>query len=322
LGYTKLLSERELASSQVLDHVSLQYLFVGYFPASLRQVCGADVEAHRLRPEIAATCLTNWVIDRAGVTLVPELVRAAGSSVGQILLASYIVDQLLEADQLRSALEAQAVPEALRLQAMVRIEEAVREGTCAHLALARGRWPDREEFVEWRMRVKALKGLKRQATETREACLQTPGEAALEAQLEPGLACAIDQLPEVARSLGAITLAADRKLSLAPTVELHASIGASTRISWLLNRLRDMDRGDDWDRIASEALHIEMLEAQLTLTKAVLGDDSESDELEAFIESHAGALRQIERTVQEIEARERGGLAPLAVLSQQIRRLC
>ena len=322
LGYTKLLSERELEGSELLDHVSLQALFVGYFPASLRGVCGADVEAHRLRPEITATCLTNWVIDRAGITLVPELVRAAGSSVGQILLASYIVDQLLEADQLRSALEAQSVPEALRLQAMLRIEEAVREGTCAHLALARGRWPDREEFAEWSERLKALRGLKGQATETKEVGPQTLGDAALEARLEPGLACAIDQLPDVARSLGAIVLAADRKLSLAPTVELHASIGALTRISWLLNRLRDMDRGDGWDRIASEALHIEMLEAQLTLTKAVLGDDSESDELEAFTESHAGALCQIERTVHEIEARERGGLAPLAVLSQQIRRLC
>ena len=316
LAYTKLLTKRELAASEVPDHSSLLEVLRGYVPESLRSVTAGEIERHRLRREITATCLTNRVIDRAGVTLVPELVRAAGVSVAEVLLAWFIVDQLLEADRLRVTLQEQDMSEALRLQAAVRIEEAVRVGAGSYLALERGRWLELDEITAWARQMRALRKL------MLEDVGETSDESHPEGQLEPGLAREIDQLPLVARGLCAVSLSMRSKTPLPRVVQLHADIGASTRITWLLNRLRDMDRGDDWDRIAAEALQIEMLESHGALTQRLLADGDGPEGLENFRAARAPALQQIERTVQQLEARERGGLAPLTVLSQQIRRLC
>ena len=155
-----------------------------------------------------------------------------------------------------------------------------------------------------------------------EARVETPAEALAEGLLERGLAREIDRLPAFARALGAVSLAMRWNAPLSRVVQLHAAIGEATRISWLLQRLHDMDRDDDWDRLASDALYVEMLEAQRSLTGRLLAEPHGTDELSEFSAAHARGLEQIERTVQQIEAGERCGLAPLAVLSQQIRRLC
>jgi len=318
LGYTKMLAKRELVRSEVPDHPFLRELLFGYIPKSLREVCGGEIETHRLRREITGTCLTNAVIDRVGVTLVPELVRATGSNVAEVMFASYIVGRWLEVDRLHAALEAQPVPEALRLRAMVYIEQSVREGTCVYLALERRGWIDRGGSGAWVEQVRALRDIVCEDPTPGEACFQTRGDACL----EPKLKREIDRLPGVVRSLGAVALALKLGGSLVRANQIYVAIGTATRILWLLNRLRDTDRGDDWDRIASEALHIEMIESQLALAQRLLAEEGTGGELDAFRAAHAKGLLEIERTVQQIEARDRGGLAPLAVLSQQIRRLC
>jgi glutamate dehydrogenase len=323
LGYTKMLAKRELVSSDVLDHPCLRAVLRAYLPESLRQVLAEDIDTHPLRREITATCLANRVIDQGGVTLVPELVRATGASVAEVLLACYIADRSLEADRLRSALEAQPVSEAVRLGAALRIEEAVREAAYSCLAPQRSRWDDDDEFAEWTEQVRALRVLVDEGLEeASEAHIEIHAEVLVEGLLEPGLAREIDRLPGFAQALGAVSLAMRWNAPLARVVQLHATMGEATRISWLLQRLHDMGRDDDWDRLASDALHVEMLEAQRSLTGRLLTEPDGTDALSEFSAAHARGLEQIERTVQQIEAGERCGLAPLTVLSQQIRRLC
>jgi glutamate dehydrogenase len=243
--------------------------------------------------------------------------------VAEVLLACYIADRSLEADRLRSALEAQPVSEALRLQAALRIEEAVREAAYSCLAPQRSRWNDNDEFAEWTEQVRALRALIDEGLEEASAAtIQTSAEPLAEGPLDTGVVHEIDRLPGFARALGAVSLAMRWDAPLERVVQLHAAIGEATRISWLLQRLHDMDRDDDWDRLASDALHVEMLEAQRSLTGRLLTEPDGTDALSEFSAAHARGLEQIERTVQQIEAGERCGLAPLAVLSQQIRRLC
>lgn len=323
LGYTKLLAKRELVSSDVPDHPSLRHLLRDYLPESLREILAGGIDTHPLRREITATCLTNRVIDQAGVTLVPELERATGASVAEVLLACYTADRSLEAGRLRSTLEAQPVSEAVRLGAALRIEDAVREAAYSCLPPQRSGWSDAEEFAKWTEQVRALRVLIDEGLmKASEAGVEPPAEALAEGILEPGLAREIDRLPGFARALGAVSLALRWNAPLARVVQLHASVGEATRISWLLQRLHDMDRDDDWGRLACDALHVEMLEAQRSLTGQLLAEPHGTDALSEFSAAHARGLEQIERTVQQIEAGERCGLAPLTVLSQQIRRLC
>jgi glutamate dehydrogenase len=314
LGYTKMLVKRELVRSKAPDHPLLQDALIRYFPESLRVAFREDIECHPLRREITATCLTNEVIDQAGITLVPELVRTLGTGVADVVVAYHTVGRLLSADRLRSILETEPLPEDERLQASLRIEGAVRTGAFIFMALERRAWLEPGEFSQWMSQVGAL----------RELVASHPDDA--ESVAEPGhaheLSRELEWVSRVARGLGAISLSIHCDLPLPHVVDVYAAIGAETRADWLLERLRELDRHEPWDRLGAEALYLEVLEAQRALTERCLARGDTSRVLEEFRARKSAALQNIERTVQQIDAGKRIGLAPLTVLSQQLRRLC
>ena len=65
-----------------------------------------------------------------------------------------------------------------------------------------------------------------------------------------------------------------------------------------------------------------MLEVQRSLTERLLDSAAGGGTLENFRASKAAWLREVEATVERIDASGDRSLASLTVLSQQIRRLC
>ena len=125
LGYSKRLCKRELTAAGMPAHPLLAELFRGYFPESLRERFPHELETHQLRDAITATCLVNFAVDRAGVTLVPEHCRALGVSVPAALFGWLAADRWLEAESARRAVSAAADTEATRLRALLGVEDAV-----------------------------------------------------------------------------------------------------------------------------------------------------------------------------------------------------
>ncbi|MFQ5513595.1 MAG: NAD-glutamate dehydrogenase domain-containing protein [Myxococcota bacterium] len=323
LGYTKILAKRELVASTVPDDPSLAGLLVGYFPAALRERFHDDIHLHRLRREITATRLANAVIDRAGVTLVPELVRALGVDVADVLFTYHRVSELLGVDRLRSELEAQAVSEEVRLRAGLGIEDAIRSGTCILLALVRNARFDPESLHAWRNHVRELRDLTSPSAAGGAAASLEKDVVALAGQgIDRELAVELVRLPRLARDLAAVSLALGCEVSLVDSLEAYSAIAVETRSDWLLERVHDLSRLDVWDRIACESLYLEVLEAQHTLARRLLGCGEPAVALDELRAEKASALENIARTVQQIDLGERPSLASLAVLSQQIRRLC
>jgi glutamate dehydrogenase len=314
-GYTKGLVKRELVASEVLDQPLLRSLYRDYFPTPLRDAFRNEIERHPLRREITATCLTNRVIDLAGVTLVPELTQGLGASVSDVVMALHVADLVLDAQRIRDEVETLGIKETLRLRARLRVEEGVRLLAGVLLGLE-PRSPASPESIERsRGDLNAL----------RDCLLGCLGEmdlrgleratSALEDRgLPRATALCIEQLPLLARSWGAVSLARELGASLADVSRLHAEVGELSRICFLLAHLEQTDRSDGWRRITTEALYLEMLQAQRDLTRVAWEADGRLPAERARIEQLAAVAAQI--------AADDPDLAPLIVLSQQIRRLC
>ena len=322
LGYTKLFCKRELSASPLVDHASFEPVLASYFPERLREAFAPDVRAHALRREIAASVLTNRVIDRAGVTLLPELSRTQGAAVPEILAAYYTVDHLLEADSLRWAIERQDVREEVRLLASRRLESAVRSGTRVWLGLEPSAVLEPAELASWRVRVNTLRDLMRADAGDPDLARVAPRAQALVARgLDEKLAHEIERLPFAMRALGAISIALARDLELPRVIRMHTGVGRVTRISWLLDRIEDLERRSGWERIAVETLFLELLAAQRSITARMLEGGAETDAIDAFCREHAHTLDAIHESAREIDAEEVRALPPLTVVAQMIRRL-
>jgi glutamate dehydrogenase len=293
LGYTKRLCKSELAKAAPPAHPLLAELFRAYFPKSLRERFAHELETHQLRDAIAATCLVNYAVDRAGVCLVPELVRALGVTLTDVLCAWLAADSLLGAEAARQSLDAAGESEAARLRARLGIEDAVTHAAGLSLALE---GPGLREPADDRRRAAAFQELA--------AKLGSAGP---------------DPLGALARALPVLWLAERASAPVARAFETWSELGARTRIHWLLERLGQVQLGDGWSRVGAAALGVEMNRVLAELCERELGSGGRRGSRTRAPQD--AALRAVEEIASAIESGSRA-LAPLLVLSQRIRRLC
>lgn len=75
-----------------------------YFPAEVRREHGEYVERHQLRVDIAATVVTNYLVDALGATHFSRLCRLTGRTVTEVAFASLCAYDLLDAWTLSESL--------------------------------------------------------------------------------------------------------------------------------------------------------------------------------------------------------------------------
>lgn len=76
----------------------------GYFPAAIRKKFKDGIQRHQLRKEIAATVITNRLVDGMGVTHFNRMNRVTGADTVEIAYASLIAADLLDAWTLKTAI--------------------------------------------------------------------------------------------------------------------------------------------------------------------------------------------------------------------------
>ena len=223
------------------------------------------------------------MVDRAGVTLLPELTRALGAPLADVLCAWYAADQLLEAAPARAA--------AASLEAQIALEDAL--GQAAALALG----------LEGRALLDPAHGRRR--------------HAAL-AELRSRLSA--DSLPALVRASPVPWIAERSEVPLARALDVWRDLGARTRIHFLLDRLGQVELGDGWSRVGAAALGLEMQRvlAELCQRELASGSGRRGSRGRAELER---ALAAVDEIAAQLDAGPRS-FAPLLVLSQRIRRLC
>ncbi len=321
LGYTKMFVKRELISSEIVSHPCLVDLFEAYFPPKMHERFASSIDGHQLRGEITATCLTNHVIDCAGITLVPELAGAMGVGAAEVVVAYYTADRIVSGEGLRAEISNESITEATRLQVELVLGESVRQLASMLLELGCPCMLEADE-LRWTEAISSLTGdLASWLGELDVSRVEARADQLAKDGVTRRLALALARIAVAVDVLGALPVSIRAETPLLDTVALHSRIGRVTRITWLLERLRGAERADGWSRVAHEVMHVEMLGVQRRLTAALL-ESADPDPLARLCSERATCLRQIEATATQIESSEDRSLASLTVLSQQIRRLC
>ena len=81
MAHVKLGAKAELIESRLLDGDAFDEVVLSYFPAPLRARFADGIEGHRLRREIAATCLVNQIVDDGGITFLFRTAEATTATI-------------------------------------------------------------------------------------------------------------------------------------------------------------------------------------------------------------------------------------------------
>ncbi|MCB0421160.1 MAG: NAD-glutamate dehydrogenase [Bdellovibrionales bacterium] len=127
-AYAKMWIFRELMASKVVDHPSLDFIYVKYFPKSIRERFNDDIKDHQLKREIIATQLTNRIVNQAGCNFVFHTSSITKKSISEVVEAYMLIDVGLGTGALRKILlYTNDLAEDDKYHTLIQIEEHIGE---------------------------------------------------------------------------------------------------------------------------------------------------------------------------------------------------
>ncbi|MCP4382706.1 MAG: NAD-glutamate dehydrogenase [Hyphomicrobiales bacterium] len=105
IAYAKIAMFDALTTGKVADHTTLSSELLRYFPQTMREQFGAEIQEHRLCEEIIATQVANSIINRAGPAFVIRAADRTGASSTDIARAYVAVRDVFGLRSLNGAID-------------------------------------------------------------------------------------------------------------------------------------------------------------------------------------------------------------------------
>ena len=257
MAYGKMQLYQNVLESDLPGQPGAADFLVRYFPVPIRERFGDHLVEHPLATEIAATVMTNSVINQAGSAFVHTLVRRTGATPAAVVSAYLAFDRILEGDVLRRLLCApdSRLAAGRHQQLLLRLENALAPLCGWALRYELGVAPQPEVIARYREEVrsyaKALGGIL--PADEWERCKV---EAAnLEGEgLDAGAAKLFAVLERLGDFLPLATLVESTGSDLDSVARTYNELRRLLGVGELLELAGQVAVRDRWDRLAYQAL--------------------------------------------------------------------
>jgi glutamate dehydrogenase len=322
LAYAKMSLDHELSQSELPDAAELTEDLALYFPPALRDRFQAQIVAHPLRREIAATVVANDIVNRAGLTFVHDLAARTGRGAAEIARAYRIVRDAFRLPPLWAAIEALDNQVGAGTQYEMLLDIA---GLIEHAAL----WLLRAGRIDMAAEV---------------ACFTPAVEhlsTAIAGSLPPEERTIYDQrvarlvdsgvLQPVADRVGGIVflttafeigdLAERTGQKIDRAARVFYGVGARFALDGLRDAAQRLPAETSWQKAAVETLIDDFYGLQADLAERVLkAADGLEDPITAWTATRAAELAPTEAIAAELRAAPNPDLAMLVVAGRQLRQ--
>ena len=301
LAYSKIyLVQKLLNSSLPKQSVGQQYL-VDYFPQLLQDRFPDLLVKHPLAPEIAATAITNAVINQAGCTFIYRLTEETGSTTADLVSVYLAFDLLLEGASLRrqiAALDNRLSP--VEQYGLLHRLESCLEALC--------RWsllrdvtvvPEEPSLSTLGKDLETFIAIQRQflpAPTRRE--IQGEQGRLRDMGLSEDHAWRVVLLPRLRHFLPVFSLAEKIGQGLDSAAMLYAEVGNFLELETLEQRLQQVPVSSSWDRLARRTLLDKFAELGFSLPMAVW--DKHAGDQSAFFGARPNRLANYRHLLEGI----------------------
>jgi glutamate dehydrogenase len=322
LAYSKMSLYRTLLDIELPDNKIFNQLLHDYFPEEVVDRYGALLRQHPLAKEIAATMLTNRVVDQAGSTFCQTVSRLTGQSQVAVATAYIVFDGLLGGASLRQAvfgLDCKMLS-ADQYQLLMKLE-AVLRSFCLY-ALGNGMTLPEEENELQRIEeqlaqysallAEVLPASKWQLCQQEQDRLYASGlpeqtalkYAALEylADFLP-LLCMVQQSGQNLEQLARLKVLVDEKVAMGAVVQL----------------LEQVPMRDSWDRRARESLLGSLHSVVVRLVQQIASESAENPQ--SFFAKRRQKLRAFEELRRSLLTESPQNFHPFTVLLRSLENL-
>ncbi len=126
LAYSKIILKTEIIDSNLPEDPYLNRYIQYAFPAMIRQRYLTAMEQHRLRREILATQLSNWLVTDMGITFVYQMADEVRATTADIVSAYVVAREIFDLETYWTAIESLKIAVDLQMEMTLQVVRLIR----------------------------------------------------------------------------------------------------------------------------------------------------------------------------------------------------
>lgn len=278
LAYSKMdIYSALLASDLVKDQYFKDELF-SYFPKIMQKQFAKEIENHQLRSEIIATQITNFIVNRAGITLVNQLCQDSGFGVVEVVKNLIIACDSFRLREIWEEIE----------KANGKIDPQIR----AKMFLSANKLLERS--VMWLLRNQSKEDIsvlvarfRKIADELSGVLSQVLAQASKDSferkieqyclnQVDRKLAEKVAAMDPVASAFDIAEISASSKFDLKTIAKIYFAVSTRFSLKWLRLKVSNLGCDNNWQRLSSKTVLEDLYSYQMRIAKKIV--DSSCDD--------------------------------------------
>jgi glutamate dehydrogenase len=329
LAYSKMDIYNAILASNLVKDKYFESELLSYFPTVMQEKFSDEVLNHQLRNEIIATQITNFVVNRIGITFVSQICQDSGFSIPDVVKNLIIA---CDSFRLREVWE-----DVEKLDGKVTSEIQMQMFLSANKLL--------ERSVIWLLRNHAKGNVsaivlrfRKIADELSGVLSQVLAQASKESferkieryclnNVDRKLASKIAAMDPVASAFDIAEISAASNFDLKTIAKIYFAIGTRFSLKWLRSRVSKLALDSYWQRLSSKTILEDLYSYQMRIAKSVVEfscDDKdlcEIDSLEKWIKEADFLVERFDNFISDLKEQTNPDLAVFIVALNRLKPL-
>ena len=272
LAYSKMDIYSYLINSSLVKDKYFEAELFAYFPKALQEKFANEIEHHQLRNEIIATELTNFVVNRAGITFINQLCLDSGFSVVDVV-KNFIIAcdsfRLREVWEEIEKLDGKILPQ-IQLQMFLSANKLLERSV---LWLLRNKSKGSISSVVTRFR-KIADELSSILSEVLAQASKESYERKIERyclnNVDRKLANNIAAMDPVASAFDIAEISAASNFDLKTIAKVYFAVGTRFSLKWLRTKVSNMAYDNHWQKLSCKTILEDLYSYQMKVAKSIV----------------------------------------------------
>jgi glutamate dehydrogenase len=321
LSMSKMALQEAAEELPLADDPLLEPQLFEAFPRPMRKTHADSIRAHRLRNEIIATKVANRLVNRLGPSMALDLTEEEGASLGHVVTAFLVVEELLGLDALWAKIEAAALPEVVRIELFTMAASSVRSHLSDVIRASGG-----ETSVS---KLVALFGpgvtrIGAAATKLIRAEVRNEAVARRDRLLSLGaseeIVRGLVRLFELDGIFGLAALAALRDIDELSLTRAYTKLGEALGLDWAQQQVARFVPDDQWERLLTAGLARDFEQLRIDFLTRSRSSDPDAT-VEKWITEQQPRIEQFRKLIDRARAEGNVTAPMLAQIASQARIL-
>lgn len=303
LAYSKMDIYNALLASELLKDKYFETELFSYFPQLMQKQFADEISGHQLRNEIIATQITNFVVNRLGITFVSQMCQESGFGISDVVRSLIIACDSFGLREIWSEIE--------------NLDGKVDPQVQAKMFLASNKLLERSTL--WLLRNQTKGDISPIVTRFRKnsdellrvlsTVLAQASRDSFERKIERyclnnvdrKLAEKIAALDPLASVFDIAEISATSNFDLKVAAKIYFEVGNRFSIKWLRSKVSSINYENHWQRLSSKTILEDLYTYQMKITRSIV-DSCGKDKILCEVESVKNWIRKSEFLVDRFDA--------------------